>query len=35
MEGREVMPKARNSEVDAYAFIKEYLGLKGWVVKTP
>ncbi|MGD0627209.1 MAG: N-6 DNA methylase [Thermodesulfobacteriota bacterium] len=29
------MPKARNSEVDAYAFIKEHLGIQGWVVKNP
>lgn len=29
------MSKLRNSEVDAYAFIKEYLGIQGWVVKNP
>jgi len=29
------MPKHRNSEVDAYTFIKEYLGIQGWVVKNP
>jgi type I restriction enzyme M protein len=29
------MPRERNSEVDAYAFIKEYLGLQGWIVKNP
>lgn len=27
--------RPRNSEVDAYAFIKEYLGNHGWVVKNP
>ncbi len=25
--------KPRNSEVDVYAFIKEYLGIQGWKVK--
>jgi hypothetical protein len=29
------MPRPRDSEVDAYAFIKEYLGIQGWVVKNP
>lgn len=29
------MPRARNSEVDAYAFIKEHLAIHGWVVKNP
>ena len=29
------MVRARNSEVDAYAFIKEYLGIQGWIVKNP
>lgn len=27
--------KPRNSEVDAYAFIKEYLKLQGWDIKNP
>ncbi|MDO8647062.1 MAG: N-6 DNA methylase [Candidatus Diapherotrites archaeon] len=31
----EKMPRARNSEVDAYAFIKEHLAIHGWVVKNP
>ncbi|MFH1133506.1 MAG: N-6 DNA methylase [Nanoarchaeota archaeon] len=29
------MPRARNSEVDAYAFIKEYLAIQGWNIKNP
>jgi type I restriction enzyme M protein len=29
------MPRQRNSEVDAYAFIKEHLALQGWIVKNP
>ncbi len=29
------MPRARNSEVDAYAYIKEYLAIQGWIVKNP
>ena len=29
------MTKARNSEVDAYAFIKEYLAIQGWNIKNP
>ena len=29
------MSRARDSEVDAYAFIKEYLAIGGWIVKNP
>ena len=29
------MTRARNSEVDAYAFIKEYLAIQGWNIKNP
>lgn len=29
------MPRPRDSEVDAYAFIKEYLGIQGWNTKNP
>jgi len=29
------MPRPRNSEVDAYAFIKDYLAIQGWIVKNP
>lgn len=28
-------PKAKNSEVDAYSFIKDQLSLLGWIVKNP
>ena len=27
--------KKRDSEVDAYAFIKEHLKIQGWIVKNP
>jgi len=29
------MGRIRTTEVDAYTFIKEYLGIQGWVVKNP
>lgn len=29
------MPRARDSEIDAYSFIKKYLAIQGWVVKNP